>query len=190
MAISLLSPGRLFSAPSAEALLADYSRSGNSKYLTQLITACGDDLYYFLLKQSDAKTAEDVSQQSWLKVIEKHRSFQGSSSFKTWLFSIGRHCLIDELRQSQRWQNSELDDNLLSSVAEPWQTLAAQQQQLAFEQQLALLPFVQREALILQLEGFSLTEIAVITGEGVETIKSRLRYARQHLQQTGGVQRD
>ncbi|CAM5204941.1 RNA polymerase sigma factor [Alishewanella longhuensis] len=96
--------------------------------------------------------AEEICQQSWLKVMEKHQSFQGNSSFKTWLFTIARNCLLDELRRQQRWQLLELDeavaadekghDHLVLQVSQ-------QQQQLAFAQQLKLLPFAQREALIL-----------------------------------------
>ena len=49
------------------------------------------------------------------------------------------------------------------------------------------LSFVQREALTLQQEGFSLEDIVAITQSNPETIKTRLRYARQNLkQQLGG----
>lgn len=193
MALSFLLPRRLTTTPTAEALLADYSSTGKRSYLAQLIEQCGNDLYYFLLKQSDTKTAEDVCQQSWLKVMEKHQHFQGNSSFKTWLFTIGRNCLLDELRRQQRWQLSALEDDEVvaaMTVDDVLLKVTQQQQQMAFEQQLKLLPFAQREALILQLEGFSLSEIAAITGQPAETIKSRLRYARQFLQQFCGEHND
>lgn len=190
MALSFLLTGRLGAAPDAEALLASYSRSGSSKFLQRLIQLHGNDLYYFILKQSDAQLADDICQQSWLKVMEKHQSFQSNSSFKTWLFSIGRNCLLDELRRRQRWQVVALEDEQMHSSEDMAATLMQQQQQLAFEQQLKLLPFSQREALILQLEGFSLSDIATITREPAETIKSRLRYARQYLQQFAGGQHD
>lgn len=190
MALSFLLTGRIGAAPDAEALLASYSRSGSSKFLQQLIQLHGNDLYYFILKQSDAQMAEDICQQSWIKVMEKHQSFQGNSSFKTWLFSIGRNCLLDELRRRQRWQAVALEDENMLTTEDMAAALMQQQQQLAFSQQLALLPFTQREAVILQLEGFSLSDIAAITHEPAETIKSRLRYARQYLQQFAGGQYD
>ena len=43
------------------------------------------------------------------------------------------------------------------------------------------LPFHQKEALMLQLEGFSLGEIATITHTAKESVKTRLRYARDKL---------
>ena len=61
-------------------------------------------------------------------------------------------------------------------------------EQLKFEQQLdhfnALidnLPFHQKEAFIFQQEGFTLKEIADLTDEEQETIKSRLRYAKKYI---------
>lgn len=189
MALSFLLPGRFITTPTAETLLAGFSSTGKRSYLAQLIEQCGDDLYYFLLKQSDAKTAEEVCQQSWLKVMEKHQSFQGNSSFKTWLFTLARNCLLDEFRRQQRWRAGELEDEIIAADDVVLQ-ISQQQQQMAFEQQLKLLPFAQREALILQLEGFSLSEVAAITGQPTETIKSRLRYARQFLQQFYGAHND
>lgn len=43
------------------------------------------------------------------------------------------------------------------------------------------LPGEQKDALLLQEQGFSITDIAAITGAGKETVKSRLRYARNQL---------
>ena len=48
------------------------------------------------------------------------------------------------------------------------------------------LPIDQRDALLLQQQGFSQQDIAAITGTGEETIKSRLRYARRQLRQLLG----
>ena len=48
------------------------------------------------------------------------------------------------------------------------------------------LPLEQRDALLLQEQGFSQKEIAEITGAGEETIKSRLRYARNALRERLG----
>ena len=51
----------------------------------------------------------------------------------------------------------------------------------AFDYELGALPFEQREAFCLQQEGFGLQEIADITHSKIETVKSRLRYAKTTL---------
>lgn len=185
MALSFFISGWFGSDHSAEQLFAIYRDTGNPAHLEKLIALHGNELYHFLAQQSDKALAEDISQQCWLKLIEQPGSFRGNSSFKTWLFSVGRNCLIDELRRRQRWQADIPDTGFAASVCLV-QQLDASRRQLLFSEQLQLLPFLQREALMLQLEGFSLQQISDITQQPAETIKSRLRYARQFLQQLAG----
>ena len=100
--------------------------------------------------------------------------------------AIGRHLLLDEYRKQQRWLY-EVNDDLAAEDSSPEQVLEQQQKELQLQQLLLLLPLLQREALLLQLEGFSLQQIAQITVTEPETVKSRLRYARQALaKQLGG----
>lgn len=185
MALSFFISGWFGSDNSAEQLFALYRDTGSPAHLEKLIALHGNELYHFLAQQSDKALAEDISQQCWLKLIEQPYSFRGNSSFKTWLFSVGRNCLIDELRRRQRWQADMLETEFAASTCLV-QQLDANRRQLLFSEQLQLLPFLQREALMLQLEGFSLQQISDITQQPAETIKSRLRYARQFLQQLAG----
>ncbi len=172
--------------PDPMSLMQSYIQTDNPAYLALLIHCYGDDLYHFLLKQTDPALAADLSQQSWLKVMEQKQQFAGHSSFKTWLFAIGRHLLLDEYRKQQRWLY-EVNDELAAEDSSPEQLLEQQQKELQLQQLLLLLPLLQREALLLQLEGFSLQQIAQITATEPETVKSRLRYARQALaKQLGG----
>ena len=162
-------------------LMQHYQKTGASKWLDGLIQHCGDDLYHFLLRQSDPALAQDICQQTWLKVMEKRHSFRADSRFKTWLFCMARNALLDELKRQQRWLSSTCPEQLVQPESEVSQSWPAARQQ-RFEQALQRLPFLQREALMLQLEGFSVRQIASITNELDETVKSRLRYARRFLQ--------
>lgn len=172
---------------SAEQLLAAFHDSGKVTYIDKLFALHGTDLYHFLLQQADKQLAEDISQQCWLKIIDNRLCFRGDSSFKTWLFAIGRNSLIDELRRKKRMPLQQAADEVLPANTEPEQQLQQQRYQQQLGAALLVLPFFQREALMLQLEGFSLAQIAQITAEAEETVKSRLRYARQRLlSQVGG----
>ena len=173
---------------SAEQLFARYRSTGNTDCLAELMVLHGNDLYHFLLRQSDRMLAEDVSQQCWLKLLEQPDSYRGLSQFKTWLFSVGRNCLIDELRKLKHCQADVESDLLEHNSTGVEQQIMASQQQLLLSQHLSRLPFYQREALMLQLEGFSMADICFITQQQEETIKSRLRYARSYLQRVAGGQ--
>lgn len=173
-----------FAKTDSQQWIADYQQTGDQALLAKLFMLHADALYFFLLRQSNAELAADISQQSWLKLLEQRQQFQGGCSFKTWLFCLARNALIDEFRHQQRWGLTEITEEtlLLSVAANPseQQFIDAQnRQQLDFA--IRQLPVLQQEALLLQLEGFSLAEIALITTSNAETVKSRLRHARASL---------
>ena len=180
MSLTLSIKNWLNLAESNESLMLKYGQTGESKYLHPLVNRLADDLYHFMVSQSDAELAKDVCQSSWEKVIFRRRSYSDSGSFKSWLFKIARHTLIDELRRQQRWPIHELEEQADAAPSIP-DTLNASQLVESFDQALMSLPLLQREAFILQQEGFRLREIAIITASEMETVKSRLRYAKQTL---------
>ncbi len=189
-------------ALSSEQLMQNYADSAQKSDLEQLLQRHGDDLYYYLLSQTDKFTAEDLSQQTWITVIDKRHLYKQQGQFKFWLFKLARNKLIDELRK----QNKHLCENDFDSVCDfklndhllddssnhnsGDMLLEKKQQQQTLKQMLCALPQTQKEAIVLQQEGFSLNDIAVITNSPVETIKARLRYARNNLKSNGGMSHD
>jgi len=163
-------------------LLLQYQQQPDPALLQQFFLRYADSLYHFLLKQSDAEMAQDLSQQAWIQLMLRASSYQGQSSVKTWLFSIGRNLLIDEWRRQRPQAEPELLEQLPDPAAKPLQQLLQAEQLADLDQAIQRLPAMQREALLLQLEDFSLAQISEITGAGAETVKTRLRYARQQLQ--------
>jgi len=182
----------LFETPSKDCM-ASYTKSGNNRYLEQLIALYSNDLYHYLVTQSDTHLAYDVSQQTWLKVIEKRHLYQAQTTPKAWLFKLARNTLIDEYRKQQHFV--ELDESTHLAAQNDKSDLASCNSHIgssnisydAFDTALKQLSFVQREAITLQQEGFSLTDIELITHSNAETIKTRLRYAKQNLKRLLGA---
>ncbi len=185
---------------SNEELIQRYAVKKESHLLGQLYDNCERDLHYFLVSLSDSQLAQEVAQRTWLKVIEKSHLYSEHGSFKSWLFTIGRRCLIDEFRKQGRFHqlfdDSIEDDNILdSSLSEnghssstaltnlEWVYANESNTSLINQFNIALgrLPFSQKEAFCLQQEGFSFAEIAQLTASEIETVKSRIRYAKQAL---------
>ncbi|EAR07613.1 sigma-70 family RNA polymerase sigma factor [Reinekea blandensis] len=167
-------------------LLEHYRTAGSTAAMDLLIRRHCNALYHFLLTLADPVLAEDISQQVWTGLIERPDQYQAqAASFRTWLFTVGRNRTVDELRRQQRWQWPSTDDSAIDrTIDDEHVTLTFTERDdlnEAFDQALTALPFVQREAISLQLEGFSLADIALITHDKPETIKSRLRFARQQL---------
>jgi len=170
----------LLAKKDAETLMSLYAKSGKNEILQRLVELHADDLYHFLLSQSDIELAKDISQKTWLKVIDKRKYYQPNGSFKAWLFTVGRNTLLDELRKLNRYQalfDEQLEAELIITE------VLDNDLQIKFKQLLERLPFSQREAFVLQQEGFSILQIAQITHQKEQTIKTRLRYAKSYFKQ-------
>ncbi|TCS41617.1 sigma-70 family RNA polymerase sigma factor [Reinekea marinisedimentorum] len=172
---------------SDEQLLLSFIAETNASFIEILMQRHNKALFHFLLSLSDAQTAEDIAQQTWLKLLENPERYnKQQAAFRTWLFTVGRNQLFDVLRQSARWQWQPIEETAnddLPAYNDELHFTEQENLQQRFNQALEALPFAQREAITLQLEGFSLEEIAAIIGEKPETIKSRLRFARKNLKQ-------
>ena len=165
-----------------------YSAKGDEASLAALFDLHSHKLFYFLKVLSDSTVAEDMCQRTWVKVIENRHLFKSGDNFQAWLFTIGRRTLIDEFRKNAKLEYnneavesfslSELLKNAQSSVEDD---VAKGIEKDVFKACIQQLPYKQKEALSLQFEGFSLAEIAAICGAEKETIKTRIRYAKDSL---------
>ena len=154
-----------------------------------------------LLGSAEALQAEDVFQDTWMKLVDARDSWQArdNASFKTWLYTLAHHRAIDILRKSGREVSADegwLDDD----EQEPWQlwpaSHAEQPEQQAFWRRagqqllncLDSLPALQRAAFLLHHDdGLSLEEITQVINAEFETVKSRLRYALTKLRTCMGA---
>ncbi|NTS77760.1 sigma-70 family RNA polymerase sigma factor [Catenovulum sp. SM1970] len=161
-----------------EQIMLEYSQTAKVELLEVLISQYSDPLYRFLVCQCDAELAADVSQLTWIKVIEKRHLYRQQGQFKYWLFKMARCLLIDELRKQK--DHIEFDDAKNSVV----QKNCPQEKSRQLGLFIAQLPFLQKEALCLQQAGFSISEISEICQTNGETIKTRLRYARAQLKES------
>jgi RNA polymerase sigma factor (sigma-70 family) len=185
---------------SNEMLIQRYAAKKESHILARLYDNCERDLYHFLLSLTDPELAQEIAQLTWLKVIEKSHLYRDEGSFKAWIFTIARRCLIDEFRKQGRFQelfddnsdesalhDSDTKDSLtqksskLTEVELSLQNSSASSLTAQFNIALSALPFVQKEAFCLQQEEFSLSDIALLTNTQIETVKSRIRYAKKAL---------
>ena len=179
MSFALTLKARFFDRTSNESLMLRYAQSGDRALLTQLYDACGNDLFHFVLTLSEPTLAKDICQKTWLKVIEKKHLYQHSGQFKSWLFTLARNQLIDEYRRNKPTINQT------EQLADSGQNIEANLHDgdisVLFDHGLLSLAFEQREAFCLQQEGFTLQDIANITHCPIETVKSRLRYAKDNI---------
>ena len=152
-------------------------------------------VYRYLLRHcGNAATADELFQDVWMNVIRVRASYEPTARFTTWLYRIAHNRVVDHWRERGRADlvaidNDDDDDapGLLdalpaSRVDEPEVRADSNERSARILAAVERLPAAQREAFLLHQEGeLQLAEIAEITGAGIETVKSRLRYAMGKL---------
>ncbi len=150
-------------------------------------------VYRYLLRHcGHAGVADELFQDAWMNVIRARDAYAPSARFATWLYRIARNRLIDHWRATGRVElvtaaADDDGDDPLDAIAgaqgdEPEVRAESGELSARLRSALDTLPAAQREAFLLQQEGgLELAQIAALTGAGVETVKSRLRYALAKL---------
>jgi RNA polymerase sigma-70 factor (ECF subfamily) len=151
-------------------------------------------VYRYLLRHCrDAAVADELFQDVWMNAIRVRASYSPTAKFTTWLYTLAHNRLVDHWRATGRVRLVSVDDEdgeAVDVVAqlpadahhEPQARAASRELGAQLAAALQALPAEQRDAFLLQYEGgLSLAEIAQATGVGLETAKSRLRYALTKL---------
>ena len=178
-------------ASSDEDLMLAYA-AGDAAAFDALYARHKGGVYRYLLRQCrHGGVADELFQDVWMNLIRARASYVPTAKFTTWLYRLAHNRLIDHYRASGHVTLVSADDEAHKDVvaslpADPVGDPDARAENRELGERLktavTALPTAQREAFLLQQEGgLSLAEIAELTGVGVETVKSRLRYATAKL---------
>lgn len=151
-------------------------------------------LYRYLLRHcGHAGVAEELVQEVWVGVIRQRAGYTVQARFTTWLYHMAHGRLVDHYRQQTRTPLAVLDEDDFNSAQEAlpvdsglWPDRQAERHRMAQRLRglISKLPPAQREAYLLHEEaGLDLAQIAEVTGNPRETVKSRLRYAVARLRE-------
>ncbi|MCP4712036.1 MAG: sigma-70 family RNA polymerase sigma factor [Planctomycetes bacterium] len=179
--------------------LLDAHQRGDTTAFEEIVRRYGDRLLGYLRRMSrDQQQAEDYFQETFRRVHEKARTFEGRSSFKSWLYRIAGNVALDGMRKVNREpQMTSLTTNredhnpeyleVSRAVASPRRdnpyeaavrTEQAGQVQLAIEQ----LPERQRATLVLAYyQGLSYREVSQGLGCSLGTVKTQMYRALRAL---------
>jgi RNA polymerase sigma-70 factor (ECF subfamily) len=134
--------------------------------------------------------AEDLVQETYARALRAWGHFEPGTDLRAWLFRILRNGFLDRLRRARRHPADEpLDEATagLPAASEGWLRGDAELERLRglvgeeIEAALATLPEPARTAVLLDAQGFSEAEVALVLGCAVGTVKSRLSRARAAL---------
>ncbi|MBD0745043.1 sigma-70 family RNA polymerase sigma factor [Streptomyces sp. CBMA152] len=160
------------------------ARGGDPEAVEHFVRALHRDVRrYVTYLGADPQAADDLTQDTFLRALGSLHRFEGRSSARTWLLSIARRAVIDNLRYAAaRPRVSDTDD---------WQSAAERAQPrglpgfddgVALADLLAALPEERREAFVLtQLLGLPYADAANVSNCPVGTVRSRVARARAAL---------
>ena len=167
-------------------------RRGDPAAFEALLERYQNRVYRYLLRMvREPATAEDLFQQTWLRVVEKIRSYNPQRSFEAWLFSVARNLAIDHLR---KYKPESLDEPTATGETRAEKVAAdgptAQEAVIVRERSSRLaetlgeLPVIYREVLSLRFEEeMKLEEIAEVLGTPLSTVKTRLRRSLEQMRE-------
>jgi len=189
-----LSAGRLVegwalaSASSTDAELLAGARRGEGEAISRLVERYSLALLRYLKRMVvQPDQAEDLLQETWMKVVERLDRHQQGRPFLPWLFAIGRNCAIDFLRRRYRWprfatpfsdevgEGADPVDRLVSPGPSPLEKMSELELQEQVARLIPALPPMYREALTLRFEQeMALEEMALVMNVPVSTAKTRV----------------
>lgn len=170
-------------------LLVLRCQAGDDQAFARLLDRFGSRTLRYLRGLLD-DDAEDVQQEVWLSVYRSIATLANPGAFRTWLFSTTRRRALDFLRKRRREQELIVHDVAFDGADEPGEFVdAAAEPDFGavdvneMDDLLVGLPPPQREVLLLRFQdGMSYSEIALITGCPVGTVKTRIFHAKRKLQ--------
>jgi RNA polymerase sigma-70 factor (ECF subfamily) len=124
---------------------------------------------------------EDWAQETWIRVLDRGRQYDGRSRFEAWLFSVARNVAMDDLRRRRNVSLEATNDKSLDSIS-PFLAAARNQEAVRLATALGTLDPIYREVLLLRFhEDLSLQEISQLVGAPVPTVASRIRRGLERL---------
>jgi len=140
-------------------------------------------LRYLLFLTGKREVAEDLFQETWMRVLLRGAQYNGKARFDTWLFTIARNLVIDLSRKRTMASLDEMSEGgederpfeIAVSAPSPLEQFQSRENCAEVGEVLLKLEPTYREVLVLRFyEELSLEEIATVTKAPLSTVKSRL----------------
>jgi RNA polymerase sigma-70 factor (ECF subfamily) len=194
--------------PTDEELIEQFRASADMGLFKTLVRRYQNRVFAMALRTLDNnEEAEEVVQETFVKVHQNIAKYRQNSLFSSWLFRIAHNQCMDMMRLKQRRMDGLMvpfdpqsgggasDDlnadsgretvfQLADATPDPAQRLDIREQSEIVQYSLNQLPESQKIVLILHdMQGFSYIEIADIVGTSIGTVRSRLHYGRLKLRE-------
>src|SRR5580693_7889569 len=184
MTAAMIEAGRLEDVQRENLAIAKGLKRNDPELLDQLIETYQHRLLrYLLFLTGKREVAEDLFQETWMRVLLRGAQYNGKARFDTWLFTIARNLVIDLSRKRTMASLDEMSDpiddgrpfEIATDSPSPLEQMQVREDRAEVAEVLLKLEANYREVLVLRFhEELSLEEIASVTRAPLSTVKSRL----------------
>ena len=158
---------------------------GDDKGIAEIVGEYKDGLILYLNGYvNNIFIAEELAEDTFFRLIIKKPRFSGKSTFKSWLYAIGRNAAVDFIRHNSKRINTPMEDmeNCLSEEQSLEQSYIKEERKIIVHKALSELPTDYRNILwLVFFEGFSGKEAATVLKKSDRQIKNLLYRAKQSL---------
>ncbi|MDE6501093.1 MAG: RNA polymerase sigma factor [Ruminococcus sp.] len=157
---------------------------GDDEGIVEIIRDYKDGLILYLSGiTGNIVYAEEIMEDTFFRLVTKKPRFSGRSSFKTWLYSIGRNSAIDSLRNKSRFSDIPVDEyiNLADELSIERDYLKYEQKILLHRALQKLNPDYRQVLYLIFFENFSNSETAKIMHKTKRQVENLLYRAKQSL---------
>ena len=176
--------------PREDDRFVEAARAGDRHAFEALYTRHVGRVYAICLRlTANVQTAEELTQEAFVRAWQRLSSFRGDSAFATWLHRLAVNVVLDQQRAQHSWFRRVVAiDDAMEVVASEQTRTVSNADRLAdrhdLESAIRRLPLAARTVFVLHdVEGWQHDEIAARTGTAVGTSKAHLHRARQLLRE-------
>lgn len=141
---------------------------------------------FFRRMGNSPEVSEDLVQETFTRVLSYKSTYNGSASFRTWLFGIARNASVDNFRKNKNAMNTEeFDEGNINSGSSLCDEMVNEQKHNMFNKALSTMPVELREILVLsRFQQLKYEEIAEMVNCNLNTLKSRMSLAVVKLKES------
>ena len=157
---------------------------GDNEGMVEIIRDYKDGLTFYLYRfTNQMNIAEELMEDTFVKLYTKRPKFSGKSSFKTWLYAIGRNCALNALRRRRWISDAPLEDytNLSDGTDIEADYIKKEQNAMVRSAMKKLKSEYQQVLYLLYTEEFSIDETALIMHKSKWQIENLVYRAKHSL---------
>ena len=163
-----------------ESLMVRYQR-GDTAAAAAIVTRLSPQMHrFFLVKYVSRRYADDLLQETWLRIHEVRHTYRQGQPVLPWLYAIARNVRVDHYRKASRTESRE--ERLEEGHDRPYERPDQPDRTSSVETLLTDLPESQREVIaLLKISGMSLEEVARATSSSIGAVKQKAHRAYDTL---------